>query len=365
MSGSDIVPYVARPLRLAVRTFAASLVVATASLLACGGKDVATDDFLDESDINPTGATESPFDPNTLMLLADFTDASAVREIDKIQRFFEQTPYNRRSFLETYSSNGVSAAGAVLAAAVKYRINPIVLLVRLQMAQGLIGLETYPEPATRVEYVFQCGCNGQDGCIPEMAGLDRQVACLAARLSSYLKQINDSPEQITYGGWGPNLTTLTLDGVEVTPTDEATAALYQYDPVEGTESQRGAWLYYRIYNRYTRALGYSGSIDPEATGAWIGEPCTRDSDCSSAIANVYCLVDEPGGYCTAPCDDNGCPSNAQKPSTICGDAKQQGGTCVAACNFAAPNCRDGYDCQPVNLFDNPGQQATACLLKAR
>lgn len=349
----------ARSLRSVVRAFCATIAVTAGSLVACGG-DAEEPTFLKELDLNPPGSSEIRLEPeSTLVLLADFTDPTAVRDVATIQRFFEQTPYNSRSFLETYSSNGVSAAGAVLAAAVKYSINPIVLLVRLQMAQGLIGLDTYPDPYTRTEYVFQCGCDGQGTCVPEMAGLDRQLECLAARLRSYLQQINDSPEQLTYGGWGKDQPALTLDGVTVTPPDESTAALYQLDPVYGENSKRGAWLFYRIYALYIRALGYSNSIDPETSGAWIGEACTQASDCSSAIPNVRCLTDQPGGYCTAPCADDGCPSNARKASAICADLLSQGGGCVAACNPAAPNCRDGYVCAKIKLFGTE-QEVDAC-----
>lgn len=354
--------------KLGLRAIAAVLAAGCAALAACGSSSdgTAAPPFLDPSDINRAGADESPFDPVTsLVVPSDFTDPSAVRDIATVQRFFERTPYGRRSFLETYSSNGVSAAGAVLAAAVKYRINPIVLLVRMQMSQGLVGLATYPEPSTRVEYVFECGCDGRGNCIPEMAGLDRQVECLAARLRSYLTQISESPDQVTYGGWGPDLPAITLDGVTVTPPDESSSALYQLDPVYGEKGKRGAWLFYRMYLSYSRSFGYSGSIDPELSGGWIGEGCSKDSDCSSAITNVRCLTDSPGGYCSAPCADDGCPSSQQKPAAYCADLQQLGGGCVAYCNPAAPNCRDGYVCAKVTLFGSNGQQIDACTKPAQ
>ena len=356
--------------KLALRTLAVALAAGAAglvSVVACGGEE-ALPTVLDPTDANPSLASESPFDPTfSLVVPADFTDSAAVRETAAVQRFFERTPYGRRSFLETYSSNGITAAGGVLAAAVKFRINPIVLLTRLQMAQGLIALEVYPEPSTRTEFAFDCGCDGGGYCLPEMAGLDRQLECVAARLRSYLTQIAVSPAPpTTYGGWGPNLETITLDGVLVTPPDDSTAALYQLDPVYGEKSLRGgAYVFNRIYSRYSRSFGYSGSIDPDLTGGWIGEPCTQDSDCSSAITGARCLTDSPQGYCSGPCDfDNGCPSAPQKPASVCADLLQNGGGCVAQCNPAAPNCREGYVCAPIDLYDSPGEQQTACTKPA-
>lgn len=342
-----------------------ALSLVTGALAACGGDDPAPPTVLDPTDISVDTSGEFTFDETTsLVALPDFTDPAAVREISAVQRFFERTPYNRRSFLATYSSNGVTAAGAVLSAALKYGINPIVLLTRLQMAQGLVSADVYPDDSARVEYAFQCGCDGVGTCLPELAGLDRQLECVSARLNSYLQQIQDSVEGVTFGGWGEGQPALTLDGVEVTPADRSSAALYQFDPVYGEKDKLGgAWVFYRIYIKYSRAFSYSGSIDPSITGKWIGEPCNNVSECSEAIPARRCLQDGPGGYCSGACADDGCVSNPRKAQTYCADLKQNGGGCVAYCNPAAPNCRDGYSCEVVDVFGGTGEQTTACTVK--
>lgn len=334
-------------------------------LAACAKEPPPKKSVLDPLDTDVGTSSEFSFDETTsLVAPGDFSDPSAVRENLVVQTFFERTPYNRRSFLATYSSNGASAAGAVLSAAVKYKINPIVLLVRMQMAQGLIGLAEYPEPSSRVEYAFECGCDGAGNCLPETAGLDRQLECVAARLASYLQQIRDSLEPpVTFGGWGPGVPALTLDGVTVTPADESSAALYQLDPVYGEKDKLGgAWVFYRIYLRYARAFNYGGSIDPAITGKWIGEPCVADSDCSSAIPFARCLTDYPGGYCSSTCDES-CPSNPSKAQAYCADLETRGGGCVAYCNPAAPNCRAGYSCEPVKIFGGDGEEVYACTVR--
>ncbi len=353
----------ARPSR--IRALAVCGASSLAVLAACSSTDVTPATVLDPTDIAVDTSGEFVFDETTSLVgPSDFTDPTAVREVSAVQRFFERTPYNRRSFLATYSSNGVSAAGAVLSAALKYGINPIVLLTRLQMVQGLVSADAYPDDSSRVEYAFQCGCDGVGSCLPELAGLDRQLECVSARLNSYLQQIQDSVEEVTFGGWGEGKPALTLDGVEVTPADRSSAALYQLDPVYGEKDKLGgAWVFYRIYIKYSRAFSYSGSIDPAITGKWIGEPCANVGECSSAIPNARCLQDGPNGYCSGACGENSCVSNSRKAQAYCADLGQNGGGCVVYCNPAAPNCRDGYSCEVVDLFGGAGEQTTACTVR--
>lgn len=323
--------------------------------MACGGKKEEVS-FLDPSDLNPGAGGEVTHDPNQLILDSDFDDGRAVSEESQIQRFFESTPYNRRSFLEYYTSNGVRAAGAVVASAAKYQINPVVLLTRLQMAGGLIGSVDYPQPASRVDYVFECGCDGQGTCSAEFAGLDRQLDCLAAKLALSRTQILGGG--FTDGGWGPGVTTLALDGVEVTPTNAATAALYQFDPIVGEKNQRGGWLFAGLYSRYGRSLGYSGSVDPQVQGGWIGEACNDANACSASIDGRMCLGAADGmidGYCSVFCDSTTCPSNPRKSAVACVDFRTQGGICMAICNPQASNCRPGYACVRANLFESGGE----------
>lgn len=346
-----------------LRTASVVLIASAVFASACGSEEETS--FLHPSD-TAIGAQDSEinFTPTDALIDndRDFTDGAAIADIALMQRFFDRTPYGSRSFLASYASNGVSAASAVLTAALKYQINPIVLIARLQMAQGLVSATEYPEPSTRVEYAFECGCNGAT-CLPETAGLDRQLECLAARFNSYMQQMNRSVDKMTDGGWGPNIDATTIDGVVVTPPNQATAAIYQFDPYFGEKDRRGAWLFYRLYARYSRAFQYSGTIDPLADGKWIGGACTGTSDCSTDIPNVVCLTNVPGGYCTGDCTATGtCPSAYQRTPSFCGELSDGGGgRCVGFCNPASPNCRDGYQCAPVQLFDTAGTQEYGCI----
>ena len=206
---------------------------------------------LQTQDLESSGAT---FDRNEIVPAAAFTDATTITR-DTIQTFLQRTPYNRASFLATYSSNGVQAADAILAATQKYDLNPLVFLVRAEMDQGLIGQELYPSTPSRVEYVFGCGCEtGGGACDPALAGFDLQVDCLGLELRESLDAI--AANGVTAGGWGPNIAQTSADGQVVTPADASTAALYQYTPIVGTGSS-GNWLFWNIWQNYAAAIGYA------------------------------------------------------------------------------------------------------------
>ncbi|MEO6420846.1 MAG: hypothetical protein ABIP39_15645, partial [Polyangiaceae bacterium] len=147
--------------------------------------------FLQSQDL-ATNEAMAEFAPGEIIESASFTDTLTLDAV-AIQNFLAKTPYQRPSFLETYQSNGVRASDAVVRAGAQYRINPLVLLVRAQVDQGLIGEQYYPFPPSRVEYVFGCGCPGGGlQCDPALAGFDRQVDCVARKLRSSLDEIAGS-----------------------------------------------------------------------------------------------------------------------------------------------------------------------------
>jgi hypothetical protein len=328
-------------IRAVVVTFAAlvaACVVATGCAKAAEEKTVLQADDL-------TTDPELKFDKNEILDPASFTDTTQL-DVSQIDDFLRHTPYRRACFLETYQSNGVPAEAAIMNSANKYRINPLVFLVRLEMAQGLIGEQFYPFPPARVEYVFGCGCANATTCAPDLAGLDRQLDCLGRALRTSLDEIKANGQ--TAGGWGPNKTLLTVDGQKVTPGDESTAALYQYAPVVG-QGKSGNWLFWNIWQKYSTALDYQAPVGggPGAPTAWIGDPCTADPLCD--YEGGICLNDArtPGGMCTLDCTNADCPNNPDHPATFCASFSNGGSTtgrCLPVCNPGAPACRQGYKC---------------------
>jgi hypothetical protein len=200
--------------------------------------------------LQPADLAKNPgmqFDPNEIVDSASFSDARTMVGID-IQQFLNKTPYDHPSFLATYASNGESAAQAIVRTAELYHINAMVFLVRAEMDQGLVGATRYPSPPERVEFAFGCGCAAYNDCDPRYAGFDVQVDCLGQALRQSLDDI--AANGATAGGWGPGMTSTTVDNVQVTPQDDSTAALYQYDPVVAPGAAGGNWLFWNIWNLY-------------------------------------------------------------------------------------------------------------------
>ena len=305
---------------------------------------------------------ESKFDKNEIVDLASFTDDLGLDSV-QIQTFLRRTPYQRTSFLQNYQSNGVRAVDAILSAASRYKLNPLVFLVRLEMAQGLVGEQFYPYPPARVEYVFGCGCPAAGACDPGQAGLDRQIDCLGRTLRANLDDI--AANGVTAGGWGPGQTMATLDGEQVKSIDPSTAALYQYLPVVGTGTGAN-WLFWNIWQTYAKAIDYAPplGVSQRSTG-WIGDACTGDQSCG--YPGGVCATGEkyPSGLCVAECNKE-CPTDPGRAQSFCADLDQgTTGYCLQVCNPAAPACRSGYKCiSAVAKFGDPnGASASVCFME--
>jgi hypothetical protein len=305
---------------------------------------------LQDLDFEKPKGLEAPFEKNKIIDKASFTDIDSI-DANAIQKFLGKTAYDRASFLETYQSNGVRASDAIARAARQYRINPIVLLVYAQTVQGLIGERNYPFPPERIEYVFRCGCLQSGNCLPDLAGFDRQVDCLARSLRVALDEIAAGGR--TVSGWGPEKTSTTLDGQKVTPENDATAAIYNQTPYVNEGKDGGSWVFWNVYNLYIPLLDYSGPIGPGAGGRWIGEACVSDASCSG-LEGATCATNYPGGHCTVKCNGE-CPTQPDRPEAFCA-AFPDSGYCFAVCNPGAPACRQGYKCLNVARYKGSGNK---------
>lgn len=294
---------------------------------------------LQEKDFEKPEGLEASFDRNRILDTAAFVDDLAV-DAPIIQKFLHKTSYARASFLETYQSNGVRAADAIAKAARTYRINPIVFLVYAQAMQGLVGEQNYPFPPERVEFVFRCGCLQGSNCVAELAGFDRQVDCLGRSLRVALDAVLN--KGTTTAGWGLDTTSLTLDGLKVTPTTEATAAFYDRTPRVAEGEAGGTWILWNIYNAYALAMDYAGPVGGGLGGGWIGDRCESVTNCGIGDKQT-CATNYPDGLCTVPCEGD-CPSQPDRPEAFCADFQANGGFCLPVCNLGAPSCRPGYKC---------------------
>jgi hypothetical protein len=226
------------------------------------------------------------------------------------------------------------------------------------MDQGLVASTSYPSPSSRVEYAFGCGCVAPGSCDPSYAGFDRQVDCLGATLRDSLDAVAATGK--TENGWGPGVTSTTIDGVNVTPADDSTAALYQYTPVVAVGKPGGNWLFWNLWNAYAGALGYAPPGQPTGPTAWIGDACAGSGVCQYAGTSGTCATQFPGGLCTLSCN-GACPSASGQAQTFCADFGSQGGFCLAVCNPADPQCRTGYACKSVAQFGATGSSQDVCF----
>lgn len=331
--------------RLPFRGFGA--LALSSAVLASGGAACSEEEsrgVLQEVDLKVPGGTAVDFDRNNIVDTSAFSDVDGL-DVTVVQKFLHKTPYDRPSFLETYQSNGVRASDAIARAARTYRINPLVFLVEAQTREGLLGETEYPFPPERVEYVFRCGCLQGNNCVSELAGFDRQVDCLGRAYRVALDQVISN--EVTASGWGKDKTSTTLDNLKVTPTTEATAAVYDRTPRVAEGKPGGAWLFWNVWNVYAAGIDYAGPIGGVGGGGWIGDPCSSAARCG--IEGSVCATNYPGGLCTVPCTGD-CPAQEGMPEAFCADFKASGGFCLTVCNQNASACREGYACTRNKRF---------------
>jgi MYXO-CTERM domain-containing protein len=213
----------------------------------------------DDEEGATAAATAAPFDRNAVLDDVSMKDSDAMSEAD-IQKMLDRNPWGKKSVLATYEQNGKSAATIIHAAAVKHGINPLVLLTRLQMEQGLVNKTT--ASAATIEIAFGCGCPHSPVCSDRYMGFENQTECAAGTLSRSMVAATTSTG--TVSGWARNRSKQTQDGISITPKNAATAALYTYTPWVGEAGGGragvgGASLHHAVWVNLASAANY---------GAW-------------------------------------------------------------------------------------------------
>jgi hypothetical protein len=165
--------------------------------------------------------------------------------VASVQRFFEDSPYHRRSWLADYRVGGKSAAQLVVDAAVAEHIHPLMLLARMQVEASLIGKTTRPSQY-RIDRALGCGCPDGSGCSSQYRGFGPQLLCGAKVLHRWYDASIDGT-----GQWRKGVSRRTLDPQLVTPANHATAALYAYTPWVLVGSG-GNWLVWNVTRKYVR-----------------------------------------------------------------------------------------------------------------
>lgn len=188
-----------------------------------------------------------------------FFEAKDWASTAEIQRFLEHTVWDRPSWLAKETlvlvnelpRGPIPVSEALVRTAQAHKINPLLLLARLQVEKSLVSPGTAPPLAARA---FAFGCQKPtakypNGLDPANAGMDVQLECAAATLENQLARARSSLNNFVI-----RRETATQDGVFVRPAEAATSALYAYTPVEGTKAHNGNFLVWTITRRFAVAI---------------------------------------------------------------------------------------------------------------
>ncbi len=296
--------------------------------VACSGTDAEPED-PDAVELGGEELLSKSFKVDAIVEDIDLTDASALTaaEIDD----FLDHPYpdlgGKASCLASYKSGGKTVGQLFAEKAKTYKINPIFLLAHLQKESSLVSNTKATCSSSKMAAAFGCGCPDGQGCSSQFAGFAGQLECAAKLTRSYLDDLNGGGA--TVSGWRVNKAKNTLDKRTISPKTKATAVLYTYTPwvgdknAAGNKAPFGNYLFWKVWQRYTKTLGYAG-VSP----APVAVACTSDAKCNGGKAGtgkVCSLEGATKGMCVSGCnDDSDCATGK-----VCSHATDAG-ACVAS-----------------------------------
>lgn len=209
--------------------------------------------------------SQRAFDRDNVLDDKSMRDPTAMT-VGDVQKFLEKTPWGTKSGLASYKENGKSAAQIMVETANAQGINPIEMLVRVQMEQGLISKTT--APAAAVKIAFGCGCPSSAACTEKYMGFANQADCAAGTLRRSMDRALTT--QGTASGWARSKSKESVDGLMIVPANAVTAALYTYTPYVGEAGGGkagigGVSLHAQVWDRFAEFLGYSTWAAPATT----------------------------------------------------------------------------------------------------
>ncbi len=183
------------------------------------------------------------FDPDYIISDEEMTDPFAL-DLNGIQRYLD------RGYLGTYKSTDIDgkkryASEIILRAAQNHLLSPKFIIGMLQREQSLIDDD---DPSDKqldwaMGYAVCDACSTSDGDIQHWKGFGKQVDSAAQQFrDGYLTDLEAYGETVI--GLGPGIAT-TIDDIQVTPANNATAALYTYTPhIHGNQNLAEIWQRY-------------------------------------------------------------------------------------------------------------------------
>ncbi len=346
----------------AVRDFALGAAILGLVLAGCeepGGRSEDLGAHDEPADLEPTDNEkfDGPLEAFKTDLLFDdamFTSTSAVT-VAGIQDLLEVSPYyGQRSFLADEKVGAQRFSQVLFDVAKSRQLNPILLLVRLQVEKSLVSKSARPS-GNAIDFALGCGCPDRKACNEAYRGLDKQLTCGADTLRKHF----DGSAAGT-GAWRVGKPSNTLDPRSITPRSHGTASLYAYTPWV-LEGSGGNWLVWNISRKYIGAMLDRGTwgagdppTDPDLPG--VGS-CEGNCDSTSAVPvgdGQSCFCDQECGANGDCCDDYGsvCGGDPTEGDTTAGDPTgdssgggELGGSCDGACGTQTPvDNGDGSSC---------------------
>ncbi|HEY0251156.1 MAG TPA: hypothetical protein VGC41_06495 [Kofleriaceae bacterium] len=192
------------------------------------------------------------FDHNAIVDDTVFTRQAV--DGDAVQAFLEHTPYGTRSWLADYTISGERFADRMVEIAADQGIDPVMLLVRLQVESSVVSKTKTPTAST-LSHATGCGCPDGGGCSGTYSGFENQLVCTA---NIYRKWYDASTNGS--GQWRTGHAHKSLDSVSVTPRYDATATIYAYTPWV-LVNRGGAWLTWNVTRRFLKHFDQAGTLD--------------------------------------------------------------------------------------------------------
>lgn len=216
----------------------------------------------------------------------DLLDQSSMNA-QRVQSFLEHQGGALATYRTEDRGETKTAAQIIVDVSNEVGINPKFFLTMLEKEQGLIR---DPSPSQHnLDYALGYGCPST--CSSAYRGFGTQLRSAGARIrDDYLPALNDRGQ---FNGWGPGITKVTIDGIEVTPANIATAVLYIYNPYVGKygggDQRWGAnSLFQRLWNQWFVKRHPDGALlrVKNTPGIWLIRNSRRSAFTSRAAFAV-------------------------------------------------------------------------------
>ena len=205
--------------------------------------------------IAPSVASAASFDPNFVVADRDMTNKNGM-SLEGIQSFMSDKGALGSLEIEDLDGKVKRASDIVYRVANEFLINPKFILVMLQKEQSLVTASnpTQKQLDWATGYAVCDSCSMSDSGVARFQGFAKQIDSMAQQYRlGYLVDLEENGR--TQTGIAPGEMRL-IDGIEVVPVNDATAAMYTYTP--HIEGNRNFWT---IWNNWFSAPDYpSGTL---------------------------------------------------------------------------------------------------------